>query len=75
MDFKKLQIFFSKKIIKKFPLITQFFDVPFGVFRREIAGNGYFRLLKFKISQCHPSPRTGIALGTRLGGAWTPGLP
>ena len=40
MDFKKLQIFFSKKVIKNFPLITQFFDVPFGVFRREIAGNG-----------------------------------
>ena len=56
MDFKKLQIFFSKKIIKNFPLkklskITQFFDVPFGVFRREIAGNGQSRLLKFKISR------------------------
>jgi hypothetical protein len=49
--FKKLQIFFSKKIIKNFPLITQFFDVPFGVFRREIAGNSHSRLLKFKISR------------------------
>ena len=37
MDFKKL--------------ITQFFDVPFGVFRREIAGNGHSRLLKFKSSR------------------------
>jgi hypothetical protein len=41
MDFKKLQHFFSKKIIKNFPLITQFFYVPFGVFRCEIAGNGH----------------------------------
>ena len=49
MDFKKLQHFFSKKSIKNFPLITQFFDVPFGVFRREIAGNGHSKLLKFKI--------------------------
>ena len=31
---------FSKNIITNFPLITQFFDVPFGVFHREIAGNG-----------------------------------
>ena len=45
--FKKLQKNFSKKS-KKFPLITQFFDVPFGVFRREIAGNGHSRVLKFK---------------------------
>jgi hypothetical protein len=45
--FKKLQKFFSKKV-KHFPLITQFFDVPFGVFRREIAGNGHSRVLKFK---------------------------
>jgi hypothetical protein len=37
-----------QKVIKNFPLITQFFDVPFGVFRREIAGNGHSRLLKFK---------------------------
>jgi hypothetical protein len=50
MDFKKLQNLFSKKIIKIFSLITQIFDVPFGVFRREIAGNGHSRLLKFKIS-------------------------
>jgi hypothetical protein len=51
--FQKVTIanFFSKKIIKNFPLITQFFDVPFGVFRREIAGNGHSRLLKFKISR------------------------
>jgi hypothetical protein len=39
------------KSYKKFPLIKQFFDVPFGVFRREIAGNGHSRLLKFKISR------------------------
>ena len=48
MDFEKLQKSFSKKI-KNFPLITQFFDVPFGVFRREIAGNDHSRRLKFKI--------------------------
>ena len=47
--FKKLQKFYSKNSIKNFPLITQFFDVLFGVFRREIAGNGNSRLLKFKI--------------------------
>jgi hypothetical protein len=34
---QKVTIFFSKKNIKNFPLITTFFDVPFGVFRREIA--------------------------------------
>jgi hypothetical protein len=53
----KLQHFFSKKSIKNFPLITQFFDVPFGGFRREIAGNGHSRLIKFKISGEHaPGP-------------------
>ena len=68
MDFKKLQIFFSKKIIKNFPLITQFFDVPFGVFRREIAGNGHFRLLKFKISRGSMDPRTPLeCVGLRAG--------
>jgi hypothetical protein len=49
--FQKVTKFFLKKIIKNFPPITQFFDVPFGVFRREIAGNGHSRLLKFKIFQ------------------------
>ena len=49
MDLKKLQHFFSKKSIKNFPLITQFFDVPFGVFRREISGNDHSRLLKFNL--------------------------
>ena len=34
--FQKVTNFFCKKIIKNFPLITQFFDLPFGVFRREI---------------------------------------
>jgi hypothetical protein len=33
----------SKSYKKFFPLITQSFDVPFGVFRREIAGNGHSR--------------------------------
>jgi hypothetical protein len=51
MDFKKLQKKFSKKIIKNFPLVIQFFDAPFGIFRREIAGNGHSRLLKFTIFQ------------------------
>jgi hypothetical protein len=46
--FKKLQICFSKKIIKHFPLITQFFDGPFGVFRREIAGNGHSQTSKIQ---------------------------
>ena len=45
---KSYKNIFLKKIIKNFPLITQFFYVPFGVFRREIAGNGHSRLLKFK---------------------------
>jgi hypothetical protein len=43
-SYKKI---FLKKV-KNVPLITQFFDVPFGVFRREIAGNGHSRVLKFK---------------------------
>jgi hypothetical protein len=47
--FPKVTKNFSKNSIKNFPLITQFFDFPFGVFRREIAGNGHSRLLKFKI--------------------------
>ena len=47
--FKKLQNFFSKKSIKNSPLIIQFCDVPFAVFRREIVGNGHSRLLQFKI--------------------------
>jgi hypothetical protein len=34
-DFKKFEKF------QTFPPITQFFNVPFGVFRREIAGNGH----------------------------------
>jgi hypothetical protein len=57
MDFEKLQKSFSKKI-KNFPLITQFFDVPFGVFHREITGNGHSRRLKFKIfrSSMPPDP-------------------
>jgi hypothetical protein len=38
---KFIQKSFSKKIIKNFLLITQFFDVLFGVFRHEIAGNGH----------------------------------
>jgi hypothetical protein len=67
MDFKKLHIFFSKKIIKNFPLITQLFDVPFGVFRREIAGNGHSCLLKFKIpgGACPRTPKNvpGIRAG------------
>jgi hypothetical protein len=33
----------SKSYKNFFPLITQFFDVPFGVFLREIAGNGHPR--------------------------------
>jgi hypothetical protein len=45
--FQKVTKFFSKKIIKNFPLITQFFDVPFGVFRREIAGNGHSKIQNF----------------------------
>jgi hypothetical protein len=64
MDFKKLQKIFSKKIIKNFPLITQFFDVPFGVFRREIAGNGHSRLLKFKISWVSMPPDPPRMCGT-----------
>jgi hypothetical protein len=69
MDFKKLQlqIFFSKKIIKNFPLITQFFDVPFGAFRREIAGNGHSRLLKFKISRGSMLPDPLEWVGLRAG--------
>jgi hypothetical protein len=46
--------FFSKKSIKHFPLITQFFYVPFGVFRREFAGNGHSRLLKLRIKNRTP---------------------
>jgi hypothetical protein len=43
--FQKVTKFLSKKLSK----ITPFFDVPFGVFFREITGNGHSRLLKFKI--------------------------
>jgi hypothetical protein len=42
----------SKKFLKnyqKFSANHTIFCVPFGVFRREIAGNGHSRLLKFKI--------------------------
>ena len=51
------------KSYKNFPLIKQFFDVPFGVFRREIAGNGHSRLLKFKIfrGSMPPDPPTMCA--------------
>jgi hypothetical protein len=62
MDFEKLQKSFSKKI-KNFPLITQFFDVPFGVFHHEIAGNGHSRRLKFKIFRRNmpPDPRICVS--------------
>ena len=47
--FQKVTKNFSKKSIKNFPLIIQFVDVPLGEFRREIAGNGHSRLVKFRI--------------------------
>jgi hypothetical protein len=54
---------FSKKSIKHFPLITQFFDVPLGEFRREIAGNGHSRLVKFRIFRGSMPPCRPVMCG------------
>ena len=66
--FQKVAKFFSKRCIKNFPLITQFFDVPFVVYCREIAGIGHCRFLKFKILRgsrppwkVHVSLKEGLA--------------
>ena len=68
--FQKVTKIFFYKIIKTFPLkITQFFYVPFGVFRREIAGNGHSRLLKLKIfrGSMPQDPLQYVGLSLRAG--------
>jgi hypothetical protein len=70
IPFQKVTKFFSKKYPQKFSTITQFFDVPFGVFLREITGNYHSRLLKFKMFQgsmpSDPPPLECVRFRARL---------